>query len=371
MVRFLHTADWQLGMTRRFLQGEAQARFTQDRIDAIRRLGDLARREECAFVVVSGDVFEHSQVEPRTVKRALEAMATIGLPVFLLPGNHDPLDAASVYGAPTFTAACPANVRVLSESGVVALGDGVELLAVPWTSKRPGRDLVAAALATATPPTGVRIGIAHGRVDRGAFDPDEAELIGLDAVEAALADGRLHFLALGDRHSVTEVTPRVWYSGTPEVTDFTETHAGHALVVDVDARTCTVNEHRIGRWQFVERELTITAAEDLERLRDLVHSATDKERTVLRLALHGTVSVAQRAQLETLLEDVLHRFAALEDSPRTSLLTLPADQDFADVPLEGFARTALDELRAAATGDPQAADALGLLYRLCLTRGEA
>ena len=26
-VRFLHTSDWQLGMTRHFLQGEAQARY--------------------------------------------------------------------------------------------------------------------------------------------------------------------------------------------------------------------------------------------------------------------------------------------------------------------------------------------------------
>ena len=27
-VRFVHTSDWQLGMTRHFLKGEAQARYT-------------------------------------------------------------------------------------------------------------------------------------------------------------------------------------------------------------------------------------------------------------------------------------------------------------------------------------------------------
>ena len=39
MVRFVHTSDWQLGMTRHFLEGEAQARYTAARIDAIRSIG--------------------------------------------------------------------------------------------------------------------------------------------------------------------------------------------------------------------------------------------------------------------------------------------------------------------------------------------
>ena len=38
-MRFLHTADWQIGMTRHYLDAEAQARFGAARIDAIRRIG--------------------------------------------------------------------------------------------------------------------------------------------------------------------------------------------------------------------------------------------------------------------------------------------------------------------------------------------
>jgi hypothetical protein len=41
-VRFLHSADWQLGMTRHFLSAEAQARFSQARIDVIKRIGEAA-----------------------------------------------------------------------------------------------------------------------------------------------------------------------------------------------------------------------------------------------------------------------------------------------------------------------------------------
>lgn len=45
MVRFLHTADWQLGMTRHYLAGEAEARFRQARIDAIARMAVALRTE--------------------------------------------------------------------------------------------------------------------------------------------------------------------------------------------------------------------------------------------------------------------------------------------------------------------------------------
>ena len=74
MVRFIHTADLQLGMTRRFLDEDAQARYAQARIDALVSIGELAAREDARFVVVAGDVFETNRVRPRTVGRALEAM---------------------------------------------------------------------------------------------------------------------------------------------------------------------------------------------------------------------------------------------------------------------------------------------------------
>ena len=61
-VRFILTADWQLGMTRHFLEGEAQARFAQARIDAIRTIGRLAAEQGALFVGVGGDVFETNQV---------------------------------------------------------------------------------------------------------------------------------------------------------------------------------------------------------------------------------------------------------------------------------------------------------------------
>ena len=123
-MRFIHTADWQLGMTRHFLNGDAQPRYSAARRDAVRALGDVAAETGAEFVVVAGDVFEHNQLDPRVVSQSLEAMRAIGIPVYLLPGNHDPLDASSVYTSALFIAEQPANVHVLAEPVCMRSGPG-------------------------------------------------------------------------------------------------------------------------------------------------------------------------------------------------------------------------------------------------------
>ncbi len=86
-MRFVHTADWQLGMTRYFLNGEAQPRYSAARRDVVAGIGTLAKDAGAEFVVVAGDVFEDNQLAPRDVSQSLEAMRAIGIPVYLLPGQ--------------------------------------------------------------------------------------------------------------------------------------------------------------------------------------------------------------------------------------------------------------------------------------------
>src|SRR3990172_11285519 len=167
MVRFIHSADWQLGMTRHFLAGEAQARFSQARIDAIRRIGAVAADVKASFIVVAGDVFEANQLSRQTVLRSLEAMKSVGIPLLLLPGNHDPLDPGSIYRSKTFLENRPANVTVLEPGSPIAISEGVEILGAAWPSKRPTRDLVAAAIRAAEwKGTPIHIIVGHGALGR-------------------------------------------------------------------------------------------------------------------------------------------------------------------------------------------------------------
>src|ERR1700727_3058977 len=168
-MRFVHTADWQLGMTRHFLAGEAQPQYSAARRDAVAGLGQLAARVGAEFVGVAGDVFEDNQLAPKIISQSLEAMRAIGIPVYLLPGNHDPLDASSVYTSALFIAECPANVQLLDRPGVREVRPGLQSVAAPWRSKAPTTDLVADVL-EGLPSDGItRVLVAHGGVD--VLDP--------------------------------------------------------------------------------------------------------------------------------------------------------------------------------------------------------
>src|SRR3981081_2250521 len=86
-MRFGETAGWQLGMTRYFLNGEAQPRYSAARRDVVAGIGPLAMDAGAEFVVVAGDVFEDNQLAPRDVSQSLEDMSHIGIPVYILPST--------------------------------------------------------------------------------------------------------------------------------------------------------------------------------------------------------------------------------------------------------------------------------------------
>ncbi|OBK68112.1 exonuclease SbcCD subunit D [Mycobacterium sp. 1165178.9] len=376
-MRFLHTADWQLGMTRHFLAGDAQPRYSAARRDAVAGLGALAAEVGAEFVVVAGDVFEHNQLAPKVIGQSLEAMRGIGIPVYLLPGNHDPLDASSVYTSALFAAERPDNVVVLDRGGVHQVRPGVEIVAAPWRSKVPTTDLVADVLEGLPAGGGTRILVAHGGVDVLDPDRDKPSLIRLAEVDDALTRGAVHYVALGDKHSLTQVggSGRVWYSGSPEVTNFddVESDPGHVLIVDIDEadpqRAVAVTPRHLGCWRFVTIHRQVDTSRDIADLDMNLDLMTEKERTVVRLGLTGSLTVTDRAALDACLDKYARLFAWLGLwERRTDLAVIPADGEFSDLGIGGFAAAAVEELVTTAREDSAtAADAqaaLALLLRL-------
>ena len=376
-MRFLHTADWQLGMTRHFLAGEAQPRYSAARRDAVAGLGALAEQTGAEFVVVAGDVFDANQLAPTVVSQSLEAMRAIGVPVYLLPGNHDPLDAASVYTSALFRAECPDHVVVLDRAGVRDVRPGVQLVAAPWRSKVPTSDLVAPVLADLPADGTVRVLVAHGGVDVLDPDPGKPSLIRMTALAEALGRGAVHYVALGDKHSRTCVgdSGRVWYSGSPEVTnyDHVEADPGHVLLVDIDeddpAHPVSVENHHVGRWHFITLRRQVDNSRDIADLDINLDQLPDKDRTVIKHGLVGTLTVTDRAALDACLDRHSRRFAALYPWERhTDIAVMPADCEFDDLGIGGFAAEAVAELvetaRSGGADAGAARAALGLLLRL-------
>ncbi|MFH1706354.1 MAG: DNA repair exonuclease [Planctomycetota bacterium] len=369
-MKFIHTADWQIGMTRHFLSEGAQERFAQARFDAIRRLGQIAREEGCAFIAACGDVFESNQIDRKTVARAMDALKDVPVPVYLLPGNHDPLNYVSVFNSTTFKERKPAHVHVIANTDPIRIADGVELIGIPWFAKGAAMDLMAPILA-ALAPAGrtTRIILGHGILDRLNPAPAAPGLIAADGLEQALQAGKCHYIALGDRHSVTKVDAggRIWYSGAPEATDYNE-RSGFALVVEIDGDAVQTREVQTGKWQFIERDrVDLNTPADIAALREWLDRVANKECAVVKLRLTGTLTLALHGELIQTLDTARDLLAAIEVRDN-ELAVIPDDADFTDLAFSGFAGAAVACLRARATADtPEAAgarDALMLLVRL-------
>ena len=371
-IRFLHTGDWQLGMTRHFFSEGVQERFAQSRFDAIRKLGRIAKEEDCQFMVVCGDVFESNLVDRKTVSRAIEALKDVPVPVYLLPGNHDPLNAASVFRSTTFLERKPIHVHVIEDTTPIRVDDGIEIVGIPWTSKRPLQDLVALTTGKLDPSVdALRICVAHGMVDNLSPDPDDPSLISLHAAENAITENKIHYLALGDRHSFTKVgdSGRIWYAGTPEPTDYNEVKPGLALVATINEAGVTTRDANIGRWKFIEREqVDLYTREDIEALRGWLEKLEDKERTVVKLRLVGALSLSLHGELEELLSHAQEILGAVE-TRTDNLVIMPEDADFKDLGFSGFASCTVERLRSniEESGGPDSVtsrNALALLVRL-------
>ena len=380
---FIHTSDLQLGMRRKFLSPEAQSRFDDARLRAVARLGEIAEERSADFIVVAGDVFEHNSLESVTRGRAMEALRKLPVPVYLLPGNHDPLVADSIFHRTEGIE----GVTVLSDSAPVEVREGVEVIGAPLLTKHASEDLCAKAVRGLGPTDAIRVLVGHGQAD--GFGAEETQaLIDVANLDAAIARGVIDYVALGDTHSTSALTPsqRIWFSGSPETTDYFdrtpgvaggEVDSGNVLVVTVEKEgtesNVEVEKVPVGTWTFEARFWEVADSDDVVVvIRDL-KAYPEKDRTVIKYALSGTLGLEDTRTLERELADLEPIFAALY--PRERLMSLhlePSDEEMQNLPLTGYARDAMRELVSqAAGGSPAdesqratARDAVNLLFRL-------
>ena len=391
MVRFIHTSDWQLGMTRWFLEeneGEAQSRFDEDRLAAIDRIGALAVAEGAEFIVVAGDVFDSNTLPERVFQRAVDRISQLPVPVYLLPGNHDALDASSIYLRPAFNSLKKAGIHVVRDSEPIQVREGVEIVGVPVRGKYSAEDIVGQVVSQLEATEDTRIVLAHGQVE--GFGQDAGATIDIDEIRSAQSRGALDYVALGDSHSTAQLDSagRVWFSGAHETTayDDKEHDSGNVLVVDVDkprstvsggTSTVTVTPTPVGAWHFHAISKDVMSFSDVEDFFAELDALPGKTTTAVKYSLRGSVNLAEISEFEARMAVQASRFAALYRRQSGSDLTVVAEvDDIERLGLSGYPLKAAHELSARSQGhnddgtsiaeeDRQAsADALRLLARL-------
>lgn len=374
MVRFVHTADLQLGMPFHFVPDDRGAKLRDLRFAAIDRVVELAHQQDAAFIVVAGDVFDANTVDDRTVEQACARFARARVPVYAIPGNHDHGGPGSVWQRARFKLSRPENFKVIEDREPVPVAGGhAVLLPAPLIQRFERGDTTA----HWTPELGrehgegaVRIGLAHGGVS--SFGEVEARNL-IDPQRANRAD--LDYVALGDWHGAREAGIRAWYAGTPEPTGFKDNNAGHALVVTAGrGLPPRVEPVSVGRARWVRHAETLNEPDDIERLGRWFQELDDPLETLVRLELEGALCFADMERLEALLTRMEGRLIYLRRKD-AGLVPRGRDEELAGIASAGFIAEAIERLRAeVATGGPEAgraARALQLLFRLHRARAAA
>jgi hypothetical protein len=267
----------------------------------------------------------------------------------------------------------PSHVVVVTDTKPIEIVPGVEIVGAPWKSRRPLSDPAAPGYADLVPAaSGVRrILLAHGQLTSLSGGMSDVPTIDQAGLEAAVADGRLHYVGLGDRHSTTEVTERIWFSGTQEVTAPEETHPGNVLAVRLGQDSIEVEPHRVGAWHMVEHHAELDGEESIQKLEDFFAELPEKERTYVRLAADGSLPLPLLSRLDAMVDAQGEVFASVERWAKFwTVRPAPDAADLDALQLSGPARAAMEELRQAlAGGDEGAGAALTLMHRLARDAG--
>ncbi len=375
-LKLLHTADWHLGRRFPSFDEADRLKLMRARLDAVRRILDLAEQYAVDAVLCAGDVFDDPSPDQIWWQGLLDTLSERDRgerPLFLLPGNHDPLTPKSIWAADSpLRSALPPWVHVVDREGYShELGDGAVLYASPCTSQAGSDDLAMRLPAREPGDERIRVGMVHGRTFQAEgyqtnfpVDPEAAKKRGFD------------YLAIGDLHAWEIVPPNTnpptVYPSSPEPTTFGEPDSGYCAVVFFRRRNrlALVRKEKVGRW--VWRQET---ASDLAALRAL-REDQNLHQTVLRLSVDMEVPLAEFEQVQRILGELKGTEAAQGRVGvlRTDVSGLSIDTEGAEILFAGLPaplKAAAAKLRDQADGEhgEVARRALWNLYRLVKEAG--
>jgi DNA repair exonuclease SbcCD nuclease subunit len=378
-MKFIHTADWQIGMTFRGFKEKTRILMEDDRFEVIEAIAKYAKdsKNGIDFVLVCGDMFDTPRIAESLVKKTLKKIERIEKPVYLLAGNHEWHGTEFIFANKFFLENKPDNLHILT-SGINKVEglDSVEILAAPLEGKEDDKDLIAEQLLNLSGSAGIRILAGHGSIDKVMAAGGRKDLIALAPIEKALSEGKVHYVAMGDRHSTTNVgdTGLVWYSGAPEPTDFDEDSQRNILSVEINkGEKAKVQAIEVGQWEFIRlgtkaKQYQLRKPEDLDEIEKLVDSAKRPSKTAIKIYCDSILDFDTNVRRGNLFDEweseTLAAFQVSESSIGTKVESDPL-KERAPEGLSGYALDAYQDLKERAMSDAEdgeiALEALKLL----------
>lgn len=322
MIKLLHTSDLQLDAPFVFL-GEGGARHRAQLRETLAEIIRLAKDDDYQVLLIAGDLFNSNRPLQSTIDFVLSMLASVAVPVCILPGNHDCYDASSVYRKASF----PSNVTVFADTlshrifpeldltiyGKAILSKDVSEMPMQGLLRKEG--------------TRWHVAMAHGNLLLGSVEniarpirPEEIASCGMD------------YLALGDWHSYRDCSQRkvrACYCGAPEPMAFDQIGAGYVAGVELQEQGVDVQPIRVGRIMAERLDIDVSGLNTAQILECVLERSGPEK--MLEVALAGVLPAGNQIDVEEFEDLARPHFYALRVSDRS----LPSmDLQAADFPPE-------------------------------------
>ena len=400
MVKFLHVADLHLGMRITRFDERACAKIREARYEALEQLRDQAVKHQVQFLLVAGDLFDDHSVSQADSLRAFTIFEgkSFTCPVYVIPGNHDPLTLGGVWERDPWKREQPTkHIRLLRESAPVAVpGLPVTLFPCPLKGRNSIHDPTAwiADHPRAEGDDTVRIGLAHGSLAFLPNLPEDDHLIRPDAAEHLGLD----YLALGHWHTTLQHASRggaarTAYPGTPEPMRFPDATAvastgwasrsgdgdadrfrddgrGTALLIAIEGAGAPpqITTLEVGRLRWVSDRVDLTS-KSIGEIISAYAERPERALTILRLSLSGVVAPEKHARLDDALKGIINRYGPGSSYHADAVLGEPSPEQLERVVGDGVLARVLtrlrEESRSTDPAEKRVADlAVRLLYQI-------
>jgi DNA repair exonuclease SbcCD nuclease subunit len=375
MIRFLHAADFHLGLRITRFDESACNRIGEARFHALQQLRQTAAEQRVDFILIAGDVFDDHTVSRLHATRAFEILESSkdACPVYIIPGNHDPLVPGGVWERDPWLREQPhLRVNLLRQAEAVRIPDmPVTIFPCPLRGRRSMEDPTA--WIGQHPRNGdystIRIGVAHGSLkimplpdDDHLIRPDAADCLGLDYLALGhwhkpftypSADGANRIAYSGTHEpmrfpGVAASTATGWssYSADSDAERFQDDGHGRALLISIDAAGAppSIEPVEIGRLRWAAEECDLTAR-TLGSVTSDYSRRENPERTILKLALKGVVEPRDAVRIDELKQIVLNRYHAGSSLSAESVLIEPSAEQLSEVVGTGVLKRVLQRLK--------------------------
>lgn len=255
MIKFIHCGDIHLDATFTGLgrvSKKLQGKLLKANYDAFKGIVDQAIEHEVNFMIISGDLFDNPQRSLESelrCKKQFTRLKEVGIKIFIVGGNHDPLKEPFKVQWPSNTYFFPKHK---GETQTLTIKDKkVYIHGISYDNEKVEKNLVK--LLPDAISEGINIGILH--CDFGGLDNHYSP-----CTIADLKSKGYDYFALGHIHqaSVISTNPYVVYSGCHQGKNIKENGEKGCYIVTVEDSNIDVGFLRANIVQWYQWDIDVT-----------------------------------------------------------------------------------------------------------------